>query len=168
MVFVLASLLSACAVGPGYTPPDVDMPAGWHEAQAGGSLDRSALEHWWNAFGDPVLDDLVTRAIADDPDLKIAAARVREARAARGIAASAALPQLDVGGRRPAAGEVRRCRRSIRHRDKVHPSVRAHRICSTSGSTPDGNSTSLAASAAMSRRLLRRHRRPTKAGGMSS
>ena len=103
-VFVMAPLLSACAVGPRYSPPDLEMPAGWHEAQAGGSLDRSALEHWWNAFGDPVLDDLVTRAIADNLDLKIAATRVREARAARGIAASAALPQVDVSGQAARGG----------------------------------------------------------------
>src|SRR5262249_57199842 len=45
---------------------------------------------------DPILDRLVAEAVAGNLDLKIAAARVREARAAHGIAASAALPQVDV------------------------------------------------------------------------
>jgi NodT family efflux transporter outer membrane factor (OMF) lipoprotein len=50
-------------------------------------------------FDDPMLVDLITRAVAGNLDRKIAASRVREARAARGIAASAALPQVDATGR---------------------------------------------------------------------
>jgi NodT family efflux transporter outer membrane factor (OMF) lipoprotein len=96
-ILTLAPLVSACAVGPKYTPPRPEMPASWHEAPVtSGAFDPSALERWWTAFQDPVLDDLVARAIDGNLDLKIAAARVREARAARGIAASAALPQVDV------------------------------------------------------------------------
>jgi NodT family efflux transporter outer membrane factor (OMF) lipoprotein len=75
------------------------MPRSWHEvAVTPGTFDRSTLERWWTAFHDPQLDDLVVRAIDGNLDLKIAAARVREARAARGIAASAALPQVDLNG----------------------------------------------------------------------
>src|SRR6516165_10339458 len=92
-VLALASLVSACAVGPQYVPPRPEMPAQWRQAPAEtGAVDGGALERWWTAFQDPVLDDLVTHAIDGNLDLKIAAARVREARAARGIAASAALP----------------------------------------------------------------------------
>jgi multidrug efflux system outer membrane protein len=95
----LATLISACAVGPKYAPPRPQMPASWHEAPAaGGAFDRSTLERWWTAFRDPLLDDLVARAIDGNLDLKIAAARVQEARATRGIAASAALPQVDISG----------------------------------------------------------------------
>ena len=97
VVLALAPLVSACAVGPRYTPPRPEMPAGWHEAPvASGTFDPSTLERWWTAFQDPVLDDLVARAVDGNLDLKIAAARMREARAARGIAASAALPQVNV------------------------------------------------------------------------
>jgi NodT family efflux transporter outer membrane factor (OMF) lipoprotein len=75
------------------------MPASWQEVPAAaGALDRLTLEHWWTTFNDPLLDDLVARAIDGNLDLKIATARVREARAARGIAASAALPQVGVHG----------------------------------------------------------------------
>jgi multidrug efflux system outer membrane protein len=99
MPVVLGSLMTACAVGPKYTPPESRMPPSWHEAQAtAGAFSRSTLERWWTQFHDPLLDDLVRRAIDGNLDLKIAAARVREARAARGIAASAALPQVDLGG----------------------------------------------------------------------
>jgi len=91
---------TACAVGPRYAPPQVATPATYDAASQapGAGVDRAALETWWMGFHDATLDDLVTRAIAGNLDLKIAAARIREARAARGIAASAALPQLDVSG----------------------------------------------------------------------
>jgi len=100
IVIVLAPAVASCALGPRYTPPAVATPAAWHEAPAAAitSADRASLERWWTAFHDPLLDDLVARAIDGNLDLKIAAARVREARAARGIAASAALPQVDVTG----------------------------------------------------------------------
>ena len=90
---------ASCAIGPRYAPPAPAMPTRWQEATSpAAAFDRSTLERWWTAFRDPQLDDLVTRAIEGNLDLQIAAARVREARAARGIAASAALPQVGVYG----------------------------------------------------------------------
>ncbi|MBU6261188.1 MAG: efflux transporter outer membrane subunit, partial [Burkholderiales bacterium] len=50
---------------------------------------------WWRGFGDPALDALVERALADQPGLKVAAARVERARAAVGLARSADGPHLD-------------------------------------------------------------------------
>src|SRR5262249_59992722 len=76
------------------------MPAVWREAPSSGrTVEPSALERWWKSFQDPLLDDLVMGAIRGNLDLKISAARIREARAARGIAASAALPQVDAAAR---------------------------------------------------------------------
>jgi NodT family efflux transporter outer membrane factor (OMF) lipoprotein len=98
-VILLTPLMAACAIGPRYTPPAPAMPANWRETTAAsGTFDRSTLEHWWTEFRDPLLNDLVARAIDTNLDLKIAAARVLEARAARGIAAAAALPQVNVYG----------------------------------------------------------------------
>ncbi len=89
---------TSCAVGPRYSPPKPPLPSSWSEpAPAAGPRDDS-LGEWWSSFQDPTLDHLVSRAIAGSLDLKLAAARVREARAARGIAASAALPQVTAGG----------------------------------------------------------------------
>jgi outer membrane protein, multidrug efflux system len=97
IVVLLASFAASCAVGPRYTPPITVTPARWLETIAPAiASDPSALDQWWRTFHDPLLDDLVARAIDGNLDLKIAAARVREARAARGIAASAALPQVGV------------------------------------------------------------------------
>lgn len=47
---------------------------------------------------DPLLDSLVDRAVASNLDLKIAASRIREARAQRGVVAAAELPSLGSGG----------------------------------------------------------------------
>src|SRR5258708_5637319 len=96
---LLGPLVTSCAVGPQYRPPQPQMPGSGHGvAVSPGTFDRSTLECGWTEFHDPQLDDLVVRAIDGNLDLKIAATRVREARAARGIAASAALPQVDVNG----------------------------------------------------------------------
>jgi outer membrane protein, multidrug efflux system len=86
----------ACAVGPRYTRPVIPAPEAWNELPAGHVVaHRATLARWWTAFGDPTLEALVARAIEDNLDLKIAGARVLEARAARGVATSRALPQLD-------------------------------------------------------------------------
>jgi NodT family efflux transporter outer membrane factor (OMF) lipoprotein len=75
------------------------VPQAWRESPAAGvPATGSSLERWWTTFHDPILDSLVTRALEGNLDLKIAAARIREARAARRIATSAALPQVDVEG----------------------------------------------------------------------
>ena len=99
-VIVLSAWAPGCVVGPRYAPPQVTLPSAWQEAPVAttGEVDRAALEQWWTTFHDPVLNGLVARAIDGNLDLKIAAARVREARAARGVAASAALPQVDANG----------------------------------------------------------------------
>ncbi len=96
-LLALSLAVCACAVGPSYTRPAVPVPETWSELQAGqvAAADRPAIARWWMAFHDPTLEGLVTRAVDGNLDLKIAAARVMEARAARGIATSRALPQID-------------------------------------------------------------------------
>ncbi len=56
------------------------------------------LAHWWTAFNDPELNALVEHAIAANLDLQQAASRLRQARAARQIAASALLPEVNANG----------------------------------------------------------------------
>ena len=74
--------LAGCAVGPDYHRPNVSAPTQWSEPLTGGETDSSAsVAMWWNNFNDPELDSLVERAVKSNLDLKIAAARVREARA---------------------------------------------------------------------------------------
>lgn len=101
--------VAGCTVGPDYTPPALDtVPAEWSAAPAGGDADPTAeLAVWWERFGDPQLTALVQRAVRGNLDLRVAEARVAEARALRGIRAAQLWPQLDAGGRlAPAAGNT--------------------------------------------------------------
>ncbi|PYT05904.1 MAG: hypothetical protein DMF49_12780 [Acidobacteria bacterium] len=96
---LVLTTIVACAVGPQYKRPAISVPQAWREsAAAEAPVTGSSLERWWMSFHDPILDSLIVRAVEGNLDLKIAASRIREARAARGIAASAALPQVDVEG----------------------------------------------------------------------
>jgi len=57
-----------------------------------------AIASWWKSFNDPQLDSLVERAVNSNHDLRIAGARVREARALYRIASSQLWPTVDAGG----------------------------------------------------------------------
>lgn len=86
-------VLGACA-GPGpATRPEIDLPERWPQADAGPAM----AERWWTLFADPALDTLVDRALADNLDLRRAAERVLQARAAAGIADAARYPAVSAG-----------------------------------------------------------------------
>ncbi len=89
----VALALSACAVGPDYQRPAVELPQGW-QAGAVAATTPAVSPTWWRAYGDPVLDQLVDEALANNRNLASAAAKVDEARAQAGIARSNLLPQL--------------------------------------------------------------------------
>jgi NodT family efflux transporter outer membrane factor (OMF) lipoprotein len=92
-----ALLLSACAV-PSPPPredlvkeamPNVAVPASWQAAQFGGSVVQA---DWWHGFGDQQLDALIDEALANTPDVRIAAARVERASAYATAAGAALMP----------------------------------------------------------------------------
>lgn len=97
----LTALLVGCApVGPDYQLPRPELPAAWSGAVEGGTATAGtgALETWWTLFDDPRLDDLIQRAIAANPDLKIAVARIQQARAQYRITSAALTPAVDASG----------------------------------------------------------------------
>jgi len=102
----LTALLTGCA-GPRPGLPEqarVTLPAQWREAmpgQAGVSLSR-----WWEAFGDPVLNQLVEQVMAGNSDLAMAAARVQQARASSQLAAAQRMPTLSGGAMKVRQGDV--------------------------------------------------------------
>lgn len=91
-----AVLLSACAVGPDYVAPDAPTtPAAYARVEGGDWAQTDApLLSFWEAFDDPVLDRLVQDALAANRDLRIAIARIDEARALRGEARLDQLPTV--------------------------------------------------------------------------
>ena len=92
-------LLAGCAVGPDYHRPSADtapawQPAEpWHEAAPG---DTALKGRWWELFEDPALNPLVEQALADNQNLRVAAARLAQARDQLTIARSALFPAIDL------------------------------------------------------------------------
>lgn len=92
----LVLIISGCMVGPNYRKPDTSTPAKWNEAADFASAKSPVeLARWWTTFNDPELDSLVDRAVRLNKDLKLAQARVREARAQKGIVAADLYPQVN-------------------------------------------------------------------------
>jgi outer membrane protein, multidrug efflux system len=99
VVIALVFVTAGCSVGPNYKRPDSKPPANWNEAQQNGIDTRAAeLTRWWTAFDDPLLNSLIGRAVQSNLDLRLAEARIREARALRAVTASGFWPTVDVSG----------------------------------------------------------------------
>src|SRR5512139_3027638 len=88
---LLALALAGCATP--VVQPSVEVPD--HFAQASPSADEPEVA-WWESYGDPVLSDLIRRAARENRDIKIAAERVRAARAGVTISRSWMLPSIGV------------------------------------------------------------------------
>jgi len=95
-----AAALGGCAVGPDYREPDARAfaPVAYPVADPGLSS-AEPTDRWWHALGDPLLDDLVERALAGNPDLASAEARVQQARANARIVGAAFYPSANLDGR---------------------------------------------------------------------
>ena len=85
-------LLSACAAPRVPRPEPVVMATAWSA-----SGDAALEADWWRAFGDPVLQRLVEQAMQRNTDLRLAAARVDEARALSQVQHAAELPDVELG-----------------------------------------------------------------------
>lgn len=92
LMMPLILMLGACSVGPDYVRPDIQTPEQWrvkYDAAA-----KVANTAWWGQFGDPVLDDLVKTALAENLDVKIAAARVDQYLGQLAVTRSQFFPQI--------------------------------------------------------------------------
>ncbi|WP_137939471.1 efflux transporter outer membrane subunit [Chitinivorax sp. B] len=87
---VALTVLAGCASGPDYQRPALDLPAAVRTENKPLELSR-----WWAAFNDATLNSLIDDALQHNQDLKIASARVEEARALVDSSRVAYLPQLD-------------------------------------------------------------------------
>lgn len=92
------------SVGPDYARPAAPVPAAYRDAdhsvawKTAVPADAFARGEWWKLFADPALDELETRALAANQDLRAAAARVEQARAVAGLARSNYWPQIAANG----------------------------------------------------------------------
>lgn len=93
-------LLGACSMAPAYHAPRTAAPAaykemaGWTQAVPADAAPRGA---WWEAFGDPVLNDLEVRAEKASPTLAAALARFDQTRAAARVEKSDLFPTIGAG-----------------------------------------------------------------------
>ena len=92
-----AGLLAACAAGPDYVRPGLDVPATYKEAgpwKAAEPQQAASDLPWWKPYGDPALDALMDDAGRANQDLRVAEAQYRGALAATAQARSALWPQV--------------------------------------------------------------------------
>ena len=87
---------SCTTVGPDYQSPRAGETANsdWMESAAIGAVDLQ----WWRQFGDPLLTRLVEQSMATSPDVRVAEARLAEARANRDAVAGRRLPDVNASG----------------------------------------------------------------------
>ncbi|HEY4908939.1 MAG TPA: TolC family protein, partial [Methylomirabilota bacterium] len=93
---VAAALLGGCAIGPNYKRPVVAEPQTFRGQATAEAVSLADLP-WWEVFQDTILKNLITEALGNNYDVKIAAARVQEARANFVVSRSDLYPSLDYG-----------------------------------------------------------------------
>src|SRR5215471_1649001 len=91
---LLPSLAAGCAVGPNYKKPDLPVPEKVRGSVTPAEAASLADAPWWEIFKDPTLEQLVDEALKTGYDIRLATARVEEARAAAGIARADFYPQI--------------------------------------------------------------------------
>jgi outer membrane protein, multidrug efflux system len=95
-LFCLALLLgwmAGCAVGPNYKRPAITAPEQTRGAAGAAQAASLADSGWWDVFHDDALRGLIDEALQKSYDVRVALARVEEARANAGIARSEFFPQ---------------------------------------------------------------------------
>ena len=98
-IVALLALEAGCMMGPKYKRPAVNVPQEYRTPSPQQAVAASSLgnEQWWQVYEDPVLTQLIHTAIAQNYDVRIAAARVLQAQAQVGITRSNQLPSASVG-----------------------------------------------------------------------
>ncbi len=94
LALTIGALLAGCAIGPDYKRPALTPPDTFRGQVTPSEANSLADLPWWEAFGDQALQDLIREALAGNYDLRIAASRVRQARAQTLIARAPFFPWL--------------------------------------------------------------------------
>ncbi|KML67792.1 efflux transporter outer membrane subunit [Pectobacterium peruviense] len=113
---VAASVMAGCAVGPDYHRPDAPLPDRYQTQSAvqqsvanqsisnqsipklGNATQAATFSVWWESFNDPLLNTLVSSALAQNLDLAQASARMIQTRAGLSTATAALLPSGNISG----------------------------------------------------------------------
>ncbi|MGI9293393.1 MAG: efflux transporter outer membrane subunit [Pseudomonadales bacterium] len=89
--------VSACSnlAGPDYERPEAPSKSSWQGSNAAKSETATVRADWWTNFADPYLDQLIEKALANNLDLRVLAARIGVAEATISQANAARLPTID-------------------------------------------------------------------------
>ena len=100
LILAATAAIVGCKVGPDYVAPTYVFSDKFENASTSQPSTQPVAElaRWWDVFNDATLSSLVNQAMTQNLDLKIAAARIRQAKAARGIAESALGPNVNLDG----------------------------------------------------------------------
>jgi outer membrane protein, multidrug efflux system len=95
---MLMVVLGGCSMMQDYQRPDAPVPQQWPDSVKLKSTTGLALADWQHYFTDPRLQKLIATALENNRDLRIATARIAEARAQYGIQSADRLPNLNLAG----------------------------------------------------------------------
>jgi multidrug efflux system outer membrane protein len=91
----VAVAVAGCAVGPDYKRPVIEAPQSFRYESK--EVAETANTEWWKQFNDPVLDQLIAEALANNKSVKIAAFNVAQAAGILMTTRSGFYPQVGYG-----------------------------------------------------------------------
>lgn len=99
-LFLVATSLGACSMDPHYVRPELPVPPSWPVGDAYLKQSEAALPSvtYRDIFRDPRLQSLIEQALANNRDLRVAAANIASARAQYHIQRAELLPEVDASG----------------------------------------------------------------------
>jgi len=96
LVVLVMIAVSGCKLGPDYVRPVVKTPSAWRIDYP--EAVEVANTKWWEQFGDPVLNELIEKALRENLDVRIAAARVEQFAGSLVATRSQLFPQIGYSG----------------------------------------------------------------------
>ena len=102
-LLTLAAVLGGCSLMPAYERPSAVVPPAWPDSVKLKATTGLALADWQHYFPDPRLQKLIAVALENNRDLRIATARIAEARAQYGIQLADRFPNVNLAATRNAS-----------------------------------------------------------------
>jgi multidrug efflux system outer membrane protein len=102
-LIIFAALLGGCSLMPNYERPLAPVPVAWPDSVKLKTTTGLVVTDWQHYFPDPRLQALIAAALENNRDLRIATARIAEARAQYGIQRADRMPSLNLSASRTAS-----------------------------------------------------------------
>lgn len=92
---VLLFAVSSCKIGKKYARPEMSLPEQLDPATSTPDTFSIADMHWWEVYGDTILQNLIRQTLEHNKDMLAASARIKELAALRRVDFSKIFPQID-------------------------------------------------------------------------